>query len=100
MPRKKLENKLLAAQSETDPLTGMANRRKLNIQADEMFSHAHKCGHNFAIEILDVDYFKEYNDNYGHQEKGDTCLIAIADCIAKLREYMEVFVPDTAGTSL
>ena len=62
------ENKLLAAQSETDPLTGMANRRKLNIQADEMFSHAHKCGHNFAIEILDVDYFKEYNDNYGHQE--------------------------------
>lgn len=65
------ENKLLAAQSETDPLTGMANRRKLNIQADEMFSHAHKCGHNFAIEILDVDYFKEYNDNYGHQEGTD-----------------------------
>lgn len=77
------ENKLLAAQSETDPLTGMANRRKLNIQADEMFSHAHKCGHNFAIEILDVDYFKEYNDNYGHQE-GDRCLIAIADCISKV----------------
>ena len=77
------ENKLLAAQSETDPLTGMANRRKLNIQADEMFSHAHKCGHNFAIEILDVDYFKEYNDNYGHQE-GDRCLIAIADCISEV----------------
>lgn len=77
------ENKLLAAQSETDSLTGMANRRKLNIQADEMFSHAFKCGHNFAIEILDVDYFKEYNDNYGHQE-GDRCLIAIADCISKV----------------
>lgn len=77
------ENKLLAAQSETDPLTGMANRRKLNIQADEMFSHAHKCGHNFAIEILDVDYFKEYNDNYGHQE-GDRCLIAIAGCISEV----------------
>ncbi len=85
MPRKKIEkeNKLLVAQSETDPLTGMANRRKLNIQADEMFSHAHKCGHNFAIEILDVDYFKEYNDNYGHQE-GDRCLIAIAGCISEV----------------
>lgn len=77
------ENKLLAAQSETDSLTGMANRRKLNIQADEMFSHAFKCGHNFAIEILDVDYFKEYNDNYGHQE-GDRCLIAIAGCISEV----------------
>ena len=47
------------------------------------FPHAYKCGHNFAIEILDVDYFKEYNDNYGHQE-GDRCLIAIADCISEV----------------
>ncbi len=81
--RMEKENKRLAAQSETDPLTGMANRRKLNIQADEMFLHALKCGHNFAIEILDVDYFKEYNDNYGHQE-GDKCLIAIAGCIGEV----------------
>ena len=52
------ENKRLLAQSETDPLTGMANRRKLNIQADDMFMNAFEAGHNFAIEILDVDYFK------------------------------------------
>lgn len=41
--RMEKENKRLAAQSETDPLTGMANRRKLNIQADEMFLHALKA---------------------------------------------------------
>lgn len=81
--RMEKENKRLAAQSETDPLTGMANRRKLNIQADEMFLHALKNGHNFALEILDVDYFKEYNDNYGHQD-GDRCLIAIAGCISEV----------------
>ena len=83
--RMEKENKRLAAQSETDPLTGMANRRKLNIQADELFLHALKCGHSFALEIMDVDYFKEYNDNYGHQE-GDKCLIAIADCISDVAE--------------
>ena len=77
------ENKRLLAQSETDPLTGMANRRKLNIQADDMFMNAFEAGHNFAIEILDVDYFKEYNDNYGHQA-GDKCLIEIAECIREV----------------
>lgn len=77
------ENKRLLAQSETDPLTGMANRRKLNVQADDMFMNALEAGHNFAIEILDVDYFKEYNDNYGHQA-GDKCLIEIAECIRKV----------------
>ena len=77
------ENKRLLAQSETDPLTGMANRRKLNVQADDMFMNALEAGHNFAIEILDVDYFKEYNDNYGHQA-GDKCLIEIAECIREV----------------
>lgn len=74
------ENMLLAEKSETDALTGMANRRKLNIHADEIFRGAYKRGHCVAIEILDVDYFKEFNDNYGHQA-GDQCLIDIANCI-------------------
>lgn len=77
------ENMLLAEKSETDALTGMANRRKLNIHADEIFKEAFQRGHCVAIEILDVDYFKEYNDNYGHQA-GDKCLVDIAGCIKEV----------------
>ena len=47
-----------------------------------MFSHAHKCGHNFAIEILDVDYFKDYNDHYGHPA-GDAVLKRLADLMER-----------------
>ena len=39
----------------------------------------------FAVEILDIDYFKEYNDNYGHQA-GDACIVAIADELRKNAE--------------
>ena len=85
LAKKKMEkeNQILAEQSETDDLTGMANRRKLNVEADEIFKKALEKRHSFAIEILDVDYFKEYNDNYGHQA-GDKCLIKIADCIKQV----------------
>lgn len=85
--KKKIErqNIILTEQSETDALTGMANRRKLNIHADEIFREAFSKGNRVAIEILDVDYFKEYNDNYGHQE-GDKCLVAIANCIKAVTE--------------
>lgn len=39
---------------------------------------------HFAVEILDIDYFKEYNDNYGHQA-GDACIMAIADELRKMQ---------------
>lgn len=90
------ENMVLTAQSETDPLTGMANRRKLNLFADELFNKALKMGTCFAIEILDVDYFKEYNDNYGHQS-GDKCLIAIAECIKEVAEENNGFCARYGG---
>ena len=38
----------------------------------------------FAVEILDIDYFKEYNDNYGHQA-GDVCILAIAEELQKMQ---------------
>ena len=68
-----VENQLLVDKSETDPLTQIPNRSKLNTFADEAFNRALARGTYFAIEILDIDFFKEYNDNYGHQA-GDECL--------------------------
>lgn len=78
------ENELLLKKSETDPLTGIANRFRLNQVADEAFQKAFTDGSSLAMEILDVDYFKQYNDNYGHQE-GDNCIIAIAEELRKLQ---------------
>lgn len=78
------ENEMLLKKSETDPLTGIANRFRLNQVADEAFQKAFTAGTSLAMEILDVDYFKQYNDNYGHQE-GDNCIIAIAEELKKLQ---------------
>ena len=37
------------------------------------------------MEILDIDFFKQYNDNYGHQQ-GDECIIAIANELKKMED--------------
>ena len=77
------ENEKLVVKSETDPLTGLANRAVLSDFADEAFKRAKQNKSSFIIEILDIDYFKEFNDNYGHQ-RGDECLIEVAKCIQEM----------------
>ena len=79
-------NLLLQQKSERDALTGMNNRYKLNELAEFAFSKAQSNGTPLAIEILDIDCYKEYNDNYGHQA-GDEVLIRIADAIRSLEEF-------------
>jgi len=56
------ENVALVERSQTDALTGLWNRFRLNAYAEEAFERAKKRRSSFAVEILDVDYFKEYND--------------------------------------
>ncbi len=90
------ENEVLLKKSETDPLTGMYNRQKLNTYGDIAFDKAVKKGTGFAVEILDIDYFKEYNDNYGHQA-GDRCIKFVADCIMKLKKHPGVFASRYGG---
>lgn len=79
----KKENKILQIKSEHDPLTGLANRFALNDYSDNVFAHAHTERKPLAVEILDIDFFKEYNDNYGHQA-GDECLKKVAGVIKTL----------------
>ena len=78
-------NLLLKQKSEHDALTGMNNRYKLNEIAELAFHKAQHSNTPLAIEILDIDCYKEYNDNYGHQA-GDECLIRIAEVIRSLEE--------------
>ncbi len=90
------ENEVLLKKSETDPLTGMYNRQKLNTYGDVIFERARKNGRWLAIEILDIDYFKEYNDNYGHQA-GDRCIRFVADAIMELKNNKGVFCSRYGG---
>ncbi|HEV8217456.1 MAG TPA: GGDEF domain-containing protein [Gemmatimonadaceae bacterium] len=59
--------------SQCDPLTGLANRRALDTQLEELCSSEDR----FAAIVIDVDAFKAFNDRYGHQI-GDDCLRRIA----------------------
>lgn len=77
-------NERLLEKSETDPLTHLANRFRLNDYSEQAFEQALAAGLPFAVEILDIDYFKEFNDNYGHQA-GDGCLLAIAQELQQMQ---------------
>ena len=69
--------KTLEECSITDPLTGLYNRRYLDVQFGLLFEKAKKNGSVFALYIFDIDHFKLYNDTYGHIE-GDKVLQKIA----------------------
>ena len=63
--------------SETDALTGILNRLSLNKLCEKMFLKSQQNGTSIGLILFDVDYFKEYNDTYGHVA-GDTCLQTVA----------------------
>ncbi len=66
----------------TDELTQLYNRRFFNTKIEEEIIKAKKENTYFSLLILDVDFFKEYNDTYGHQ-KGDEALKEIAIILKK-----------------
>lgn len=84
--KRKIEeiNAILTKKSETDPLTGLANRYRLSEQFQTILQECIEKRKYLAVEILDIDYFKEYNDNYGHQA-GDACIKKIADSLKALQ---------------
>lgn len=75
----------------TDPLTGIANRRGLNIRLSEERARASRYAETFSILVLDVDRFKRVNDAFGH-EMGDRVLREVAQLLLK-----ECRKPDMAG---
>lgn len=77
------ENARLSRQAHFDELTGLPNRYDLNEYADEVFDRASSNDSLLAVEILDIDFFKQYNDTYGHRA-GDHCLKKVAGEIKKL----------------
>ena len=91
-----IQNKRLLEKSEMDALTVLANRYRFNEFSEEAFARACLNRTSLTFEILDIDYFKEYNDNYGHQ-KGDECLVQVAQTIKRLAERHGAFCSRYGG---
>ncbi|SFV16315.1 sensor domain-containing diguanylate cyclase [Pseudoduganella namucuonensis] len=68
---------VLRSQTFSDGLTGIANRRHFDVAIDKEQRRAKRYGTALSLLMIDIDYFKPYNDHYGHQQ-GDQCLIQVA----------------------
>lgn len=66
--------------SEHDPLTGLYNRYVLNKECDKWWKNAVSKGSTVGVIVMDIDFFKQYNDTYGHIE-GDACIKAVSRII-------------------
>jgi diguanylate cyclase (GGDEF)-like protein len=74
---------VLADLSYTDPLTGAANRRRMEGELQRLCDKEDTCA---SFLMVDIDWFKGFNDRYGHP-LGDRCLQEVATCLAAaLRE--------------
>jgi diguanylate cyclase (GGDEF)-like protein len=74
------KNQALREMAITDSLTGLYNRRYFDELAVASFNRTKRFNNFLVLFILDIDHFKQYNDNYGHAA-GDTALQAVASTI-------------------
>lgn len=85
--RKKTEQQLLDLQKELeslsfkDGLTGVSNRRMFDSILEAEWVDARRTGQPLSLILIDIDYFKQYNDSYGHIQ-GDACLKQVARVLA------------------
>ncbi|MEJ2213700.1 MAG: GGDEF domain-containing protein [Gammaproteobacteria bacterium] len=78
--RTTLIEKQLHSYSLIDALTGIANRRHFDEKLRLEWTHCKRNKNPLSLLLIDIDYFKKYNDFYGHQE-GDKCLQQVANII-------------------
>jgi PleD family two-component response regulator len=71
---------LVKEQSLTDPLTSLSNRRHFDLQMDTALVQFRRDQSAGALVLFDIDYFKRYNDTYGHPQ-GDDVLVKFAQCM-------------------
>ena len=75
-------NKELVKESQYDELTGINNRYGLTKEYNILNEEAYMNGYSICLAIFDIDYFKIYNDSYGHLA-GDECLKSVANILKK-----------------
>lgn len=104
----KRQRDLLQRISMIDGLTGIANRRRFDEALEREWRRCHRSGSHLSLILVDVDFFKNYNDHYGHLA-GDECLkkvaVAMADQIRRAADLVARFggeefaclLPDTGA---
>ncbi|MBW2186371.1 MAG: diguanylate cyclase [Deltaproteobacteria bacterium] len=75
-------NKILQIQCNTDGLTNISNRRHFDYLLNQEWNRGQRSGTPLAVIMLDIDYFKNFNDHYGHLA-GDNCLRKLAQRLAQ-----------------
>ena len=76
----KVRQEILEDKADRDSLTGIYNQHTTDIKIDEMLKSAGRHNTNYALGFLDIDNFRDFNTEYGHQE-GDRVIRFVAECL-------------------
>ncbi len=90
------QNNRVEALSRTDGLTGISNRRGFDHQLERLVNLCRERNLPLCVLMIDVDFFKNYNDLYGHQA-GDECLRQVADLLRRVVGRSQDFVARYGG---
>lgn len=92
----KRQSDLLRSIAMLDGLTGVANRRKFDETLGYLWFQCQRDNKPMSLIILDVDYFKRYNDTYGHQA-GDDCLRSLANVFRRALQRPQDLIARIGG---
>lgn len=87
---------LLEQQRDTDVQTNLPNRRKFNHIIEQTYREFRTASKNFYVIMMDVDYFKAYNDTYGHVQ-GDNCLESLGIFFHQFAKQNSIFLARYGG---
>lgn len=76
-----LQQGVMSALAQTDALTGIFNRGAIDHKLERLFHYAQREKKTLSLLMVDIDYFKRYNDLYGHIE-GDHCIYQVAKALS------------------
>lgn len=80
----------LHLQSYSDGLTGIANRRHFDAAMENEMRRAKRAGSPLSLLMIDIDFFKPYNDHFGHQQGDDTLAKVAAALSARLKRPVDL----------
>lgn len=79
-----------------DGLTGLANRRQFDAMLDQILKRSQKSGEPVSLIMIDIDFFKRYNDTYGHVA-GDNCLQRVSTILKEMTQRQDAVVARYGG---
>ena len=86
----------LEAENTTDALTQLKNRRDFMHTFERFISNCRQSDNFLCLAILDIDFFKKYNDHYGHPQ-GDECLRAVGKALKDFHQSMNIYAARIGG---